>query len=75
MGNKIITDTWRGQFINIPAGAPLVVVKTGKTKPGEIDAVTGATISSRSVTTLINSTITDLRQPLADKGKGGNANG
>lgn len=75
LGNKIITDTWRGQFINIPADAPLVVVKTGKTKPGEIDAVTGATISSRSVTTLINSTITDLRQPLADKGKGGNANG
>ena len=75
LGNKIITDTWRSQFINIPADAPLVVVKTGKTKPGEIDAVTGATISSRSVTTLINSTITDLRQPLSDKGKGGNANG
>ena len=79
LGNKIITDAWRGQFINIPADAPLVVVKTGKTKPGEIDAVTGATISSRSVTTLINSTISDLRQPLttgaATTGKGGKANG
>ena len=79
LGNKIITDTWRGQFIHAPADQPLVVVKTGASKPGEIDAVTGATISSRSVTSLINSTIKDLRQPLADSpadtGKGGNANG
>ncbi|BBO85365.1 hypothetical protein DSCO28_59310 [Desulfosarcina ovata subsp. sediminis] len=79
LGNKIITDAWRGQFINAPASAPLVVVKTGATKPGEIDAVTGATISSKSVTTLINSAITDLRQPLtsgaAETGKGGKANG
>jgi Na+-translocating ferredoxin:NAD+ oxidoreductase subunit G len=79
LGAKITTDAWRGQFLHAPADQPLVVVKTGASKPGEIDAVTGATISSRSVTALINATIKDLRQSLADRpadtGKGGNANG
>lgn len=79
LGNKIITDSWRGQFIDAPADRELVVVKTGAAHPGEIDAVTGATISSNSVTALINTAIGDLRQPLtADPdaaGKGSNDNG
>lgn len=79
LGNKIILEPWRRQFVDAPADRELVVVKTGAARPGEIDAVTGATISSRSVTGLINTAIGDLRQPLtagpADKGKGGNANG
>ncbi len=66
LGNKIIFDDWRGQFIGTPATQPLVVVKTGAQKPGEIDAVTGATISSKSVTNLINGALGDLRKPLAD---------
>jgi electron transport complex protein RnfG len=79
LGNKIITDSWRGQFIDAPADRALVVVKTGAAHPGEIDAVTGATISSKSVTALINTAVGDLRQPLtADPdavGKGSNDNG
>ena len=79
LGNKIITDAWRGQFIDAPADGNLVVVKTGSTKPGEIDAVTGATISSKSVTALINTAIGDLRAPLTDgagaSGKRGKENG
>jgi electron transport complex protein RnfG len=79
LGNKIITDSWRGQFIDAPADRALVVVKTGAARPGEIDAVTGATISSKSVTALINTAIGDLRQPLtADPeavGKGSKGNG
>ena len=79
LGNKIITDEWRGQFIDAPADGSLVVVKTGSTKPGEIDAVTGATISSKSVTALINTAIGDLQTPLSDgagaSGKGGKENG
>jgi electron transport complex protein RnfG len=79
LGNKIITDVWRGQFIDAPADRALVVVKTGAAQPGEIDAVTGATISSKSVTAMINTAIGDLRQPLtagpaADE-KGGKENG
>ena len=66
LGNKIITDEWRGQFLGVPTDKELVVVKTGKTQPGQIDAVTGATISSKSVTALINTAIGDLRAPLSD---------
>ena len=69
LGNKIITDEWRGQFIDAPADGNLVVVKTGKTHPGQIDAVTGATISSKSVTTLINAAISDLRACLKTPSK------
>lgn len=79
LGNKIITDAWRGQFIDAPADRDLVVVKTGASQPGEIDAVTGATISSKSVTAMINTAIGDLRKPLtagpAAGGKGGKDNG
>lgn len=79
LGNKIITDQWRGQFIDAPADGNLVVVKTGKTQPGQIDAVTGATISSNSVTALVNTAISDVRTKLTDgagaDGKGDKKNG
>jgi len=75
LGNKIITDAWRGQFIGAPAKGSLVVVKTGAAKPGEIDAVTGATISSKSVAAMINTAIGDLRKPLAEMEKKGGENG
>ncbi len=79
LGNKIITDEWRGQFIDAPADGNLVVVKTGKTSSAQIDAVTGATISSKSVTALVNTAIGDVRTKLADGagagGKGGKKNG
>lgn len=79
LGNKIIFEDWRGQFLNAPADKPLTVVKTGASNPGEIDAVTGATISSKSVTNLINTAIGDLREPLtseaADAGKEEKDNG
>jgi len=66
LGAKIILDDWRGQFTDAPTTNPLVVVKTGAKKPGDIDAVTGATISSKSVVGIINGALGDLRKPLAD---------
>ena len=66
LGNKIITVGWRAQFVDEPADGNLKVVKNGATKPGEIDAVTGATISSKSVTALINTAVGDLKTPLTD---------
>ncbi len=65
LGNKITTDAWRSQFVDVPTDRLLEVVKTGTSRPGEIDAVTGATISSKSVIALINAAIGDLRQPLS----------
>ena len=79
LGNKIITDAWRSQFVDAPADRSLVVIKTGASRPGEIDAVTGATISSKSVTAMVNAAIGDLRIPLttapSSDGKGGKTNG
>lgn len=59
LGNKIITPEWRSQFIGKKTDPPLVVVK-GKTAGG-IDAITGATISSRAVTAIVNRTIGDVK--------------
>jgi len=69
LGNKIIETKWRGQFAGKSTRDHLKVVKGGAKVANEIDAVTGATISSDSVVTIINKTITDLRQPLKDAGR------
>jgi len=65
LGNKIITDKWRGQFIKKDTAQPLVVVKGGaKADMNQIDAVAGATISSKSVANIINTAVKDLKSPL-----------
>ena len=66
LGNKIVTDKWRNQFKNKPTKT-LEVVKTGAKNINEIDAITGATISSRSVCNIINSAIKDLKEPLKNR--------
>ncbi len=70
LGNKILEDTWRGQFLDKSTAKPLTPVKGKSSAPNEIDAITGATISSKAVTDIINTAVADLRQPLADKAKG-----
>lgn len=67
LGNKIITEEWRSQFTQKPTGKNLVVVKTGAKSENEINAITGATISSKSTTAIINTTVTNLKAQLAQK--------
>lgn len=70
LGNKIVTDAWRGQFLAKSTGQALTAVK-GQAKAGnEIDAITGATISSKAVADIINTAVNDLRKPLIAKAKG-----
>lgn len=71
LGNKIVEPKWRNQFAHRSTRNRLKVVKGGASGVNEIDAVTGATISSDSVVSIINNTITDLKQPLskADRAK------
>ncbi len=64
LGNKIITKKWRKQFINKPTKNSLVVVKDGADALNEIDAITGATISSRCVSNILNTAIGDLKGQL-----------
>lgn len=49
LGSKITENRFLSQFDGINPQEPLKVVKTASTKPEEIDAVSGATISSRAV--------------------------
>ncbi len=62
LGNKIADMSWRNQFIQKKTANQLEVVKTTAKAPNEIDAITGATISSKSVCTIINDAVNDLKQ-------------
>ncbi|MEA2060598.1 MAG: FMN-binding protein [Thermodesulfobacteriota bacterium] len=65
LGNKIVERDWLDQFSGRPFTAmPFVVVKEESDAAGEIDAVSGATISSRSVTGIVNNTIHQLKDEL-----------
>lgn len=64
LGNKIIEKNWRDQFVNKGSGEQLVVVKGHGSNSHEIDAISGATISSRSVTGIVNTTIADIKPRL-----------
>ena len=68
LGNKIVEPAWRDQFNNKDTSAPLIVVKTGARAAHEIDAITGATISSDSVVGIVNRTATALRKELGGHG-------
>jgi electron transport complex protein RnfG len=64
LGNRILEKPWRDQFLDKPSGRRLVVVKTKAKKENEIDAISGATISSRSVSGIVNKTIVDIKAQL-----------
>ncbi len=66
LGNFITDDDlFLNQFAGLSADAPLVVTRTDPT-PGsnQILALTGATISSESVATIVNEAIQNLKEPL-----------
>lgn len=54
LGNKITFPEWRRQFVGKSTTVPLVVAKGTPGDGHTIDAITGATISSRSVTRIVN---------------------
>lgn len=67
LGNKIIKREWRDQFINKGTDRNIVAKKKDAEASNEIDAITGATVSSKAVCTIINKTVSDLRNQLATK--------
>ena len=70
LGNKIIHRQWRSQFVDKDTGLPLTVVKGKSSAPQEIDAINGATISSKSVVNIINRTVVDVKKQLMEKAAG-----
>jgi electron transport complex protein RnfG len=61
LGNKIEEDVWRNQYVGKSTDSTLVVIKGTSVNDNEIDVVSGATISSRAVTDIVNSTIADVK--------------
>jgi electron transport complex protein RnfG len=67
LGNKITFPAWREQFAGRKTAKPFVVVKEKSTASNTIDAVTGATISSRSVAGIVNQTVIDIKGRLTSQ--------
>lgn len=59
LGNKITFPGWLRQFTGQGTAEPLVVVKGGQNGSGSIDAITGATISSRAVVSIVNRAVSE----------------
>ncbi len=68
LGDYITGEDFRGGFEGRSADAPLVAVKSEPQAANEIRALTGATISSESVCSIVNGTLENLRGRLREEG-------
>jgi electron transport complex protein RnfG len=68
LGANINKDAFKGQFIGKPIDKPLEVVKGGVSSGNQIDAITGATLSSKGVTNGVNEVIEFFKASLSSKG-------
>jgi len=64
LGDYITSEAFRERFRGRPTDPPLVVVKTDPKAQNEIQALTGATISSESVSGVVNAALANLRDPI-----------
>lgn len=64
LGSKITSD-WNRQYVGKKTTPPLTVVKGVTPDSSEILAISGATISSTSLTDILNNAIADFRKALA----------
>jgi electron transport complex protein RnfG len=71
LGDYITGEGFQSQFADKPTGAPLVVVKSDPQADNEIRAISGATISSESVSAIVNSAIAELKEPILDQARTG----
>lgn len=66
LGNKISEQQWAGQFQGLDATRPTAVTKKQPVAgQNEIQAITGATISSQAVTSIVNEAFEQVRPELA----------
>ena len=68
LGTRVTEDPYKGQYKNLVTTPSITWVKgVPPTKPNEIQAITGATISSKSVVAIVNNGIAKLRS-IKEKG-------
>lgn len=68
LGAKCADAAFTGQFKGI-TGGQVVLVKTGKQAPHEIDALSGATVTTRAVTAAVNTGLAYVRVHLTEGGE------
>jgi len=69
LGTKVTEDPYKGQYKNLVTSPQIEWVKgTPPSKPNEIQAITGATISSKSVVAIVNAGIVRMRE-LQERGE------
>ncbi len=64
LGQKITSSSFREQFHRLDVTSPVKLVKRKPTSSNEIQAITGATISSQAVVDIVNSTVEKVRKLL-----------
>ena len=74
LGNKIKDDDWRERFEKKKATVDVVVVKS-PASGNEVQAVTGATVSSSSVAKIVNIAVIEFRNDYVVRGKYGGRTG
>ncbi len=67
VGDKIAKPFFQDRFANKKTRPALAVVKGEASKPNEIRALSGATISAQAVTTIVNAALGDLAAELAKR--------
>ena len=64
LGDYITGDDFQNRFKGKPTDKPLLVVKSDPEADNEIRALTGATISSESVSAMVNDALANLKEPI-----------
>ncbi len=64
LGDFITGEQWRSQFAGQSTNRLLIVVKTTPVSDGEIEAITGATVSSDAVINIVNKAVAQFKQGL-----------
>lgn len=72
LGAKITEDNFKGQFSGVSVLPAIDYVKGKKPEnPNEIQTITGATVSSRSVVNILNATIKEVKEIVKETGPSG----
>ncbi len=66
LGAEITRDPFKEQFRDLSAGTSIAYTKGTPSAHNEIQAITGATVSTRAVVTIINDRIAHLRKTIGD---------
>ena len=67
LGAKIQEADFKDQFKNLMVTVPIECIKDTPSKKNQITAITGATVSSRAVTNILNKQIKNFKQALKDR--------